>query len=158
MEALSDRGGQLDLFEDRERHMLEGLAMRMRRAAKDDGANAFEVFNDAQDHLIATAAAHIDRVVLEAFVEGIESCDDPEAAALLGRVCDLHVLSTIERHRAWYLEHGRISAAQAKRITAMVGELCGELREHAQTLVDGFAIPADWLRSELLEPLEGEPA
>ena len=64
-DALLDRGGQLALFEDREQHMTETLAMRLRRAGDDD-ADAFAVFNDAQDHLLDTARAHVDRIALEA--------------------------------------------------------------------------------------------
>ena len=103
-EALLDRGWQCALFEDRERHLLETLAMRLRKAAAPD-ADAFGVFNDAQDHLIAAARAHVDRVVLEAFVAGVDACDDPTAQALLGRVCDLYALSTIEADKGWFLEH-----------------------------------------------------
>ena len=47
----------------------------------------------------------------------------------------------IERDRAWFLEHGRLTPARAKAVVATVNELCGELREHAETLVDAFAIP-----------------
>ncbi|WP_427385369.1 acyl-CoA dehydrogenase [Janibacter sp. G56] len=155
-DALTDRGGQLDLFEDRERHLLESLANRLRRAGDKD-RDAFEVFNDAQDHLLETARAHVDRVVLEAFVAGIDACPDAEAQEFLGRVCDLHVLSTIERHRAWYLEHGRLSREQSKDVTRQVNRLCAELRPHAKTLVDAFAIPQEWLASELLFPVD-EPA
>ena len=151
-EALLDRGWQCALFEDRERHLLETLAMRLRRAAAPD-ADAFGVFNDAQDHLIAAARAHVDRVVLEAFVAGVDACDDPTAQALLGRVCDLYALSTIEADKGWFLEHTRITPARSKQVTAAVNTLCGQLRPHAQDLVDAFGIPVEWLGTELVEPL-----
>jgi acyl-CoA oxidase len=151
-EAVLDRGWQCDLFEDRERHLLETLAMRLRKAAASD-ADAFGVFNDAQDHLIAAARAHVDRVVLEAFVAGIDACDDPAARELLGRVCDLYALSTIEADRGWFLEHTRITPARSKQVTAAVNALCAQLRPHAQDLVDAFGIPVEWLGTELVEPL-----
>ena len=150
--ALLDRGWQCALFEDRERHLLETLAMRLRKAAA-PVADAFSVFNDAQDHVIAAARAHVDRVVLEAFVAGVDACDDPAAQALLGRVCDLYALSTIEADKGWFLEHTRITPARSKQVTAAVNTLCAQLRPHAQDLVDAFGIPVEWLGTELVEPL-----
>ncbi|GAA4729251.1 acyl-CoA dehydrogenase [Pedococcus ginsenosidimutans] len=148
----TDRGWQLDLFEDREKHLLETLARRLRKAGK-PGADAFGVFNDAQDHVVEAARAHVDRTVLEAFVAAIDACTDRAAAAMLGTVCDLYALSTIEAHKGWYLEHGRITPARSKQVTAAVNDLCAVLRPHAQTLVDAFGIPREWLGTELLEPV-----
>ena len=146
-----DRGWQLELFEDREEHLLETLAMRLRKASGPD-ADPFAVFNDAQDHVVQTARAHVDRLVLEAFVAGVAACEDIAARKVLGQVCDLYALSTIEAERGWYLEHGRITPARSKQVTAAVNGLCAALRPHAQELVDAFGIPESWLGTELLEP------
>ena len=124
------------------------LARRLRRAA--GASDAFAIFNDAQDHLLRTARAHVDRIVLEAFVAGIDRCPDPGTRALLGRVCDLYVLSTIEADLAWFLAHGRLTATRAKAVTSAVNALCEQLRPHAQTLVDAFAIPAPFLGAAML--------
>jgi acyl-CoA oxidase len=145
-----DRGWQLELFEDRERHLLETVALRLRKAGK-PGADLFAVFNDAQDHVVEAARAHVDRVVLESFVAAIEACDDPSASQLLERVCDLYALSSIEQDRGWFLEHGRITPARSKQVTASVNDLCATLRPQAQVLVDAFGIPHAWLGTELLE-------
>ncbi len=56
--------------------MLEGLARRLRAAAK-PGADAFAVFNDAQDHVLLAARAHVERVVLESFLAAVERCTEP---------------------------------------------------------------------------------
>ena len=145
-----DRGWQLDLFEDRERHLLETVALRLRKAGKPD-ADAFAVFNDAQDHVVAAARAHVDRTILESFISGIEACTDPAARELLEQVCDLYALHTIEADKGWFLEHGRITPARSKQVTATVNDLCAALRPHAQDLVDAFGIPQAWLASELLD-------
>jgi len=137
---LRDRGYHLELFEWRERHVLEGVARRMKRGI-DEGSDPFEVFNAAQDHVLLAAQAHIDRVVLETFVEAIDRCRDAEVTELLDKICDLHALSILERDRGWYLEHGRLSAGRSKAIISEVNALCAELREHAELLVDAFAIP-----------------
>jgi len=150
--AELDRGRQLELFLDRERHLLEGVAMRLQKATR-PGADQFAVFNAAQDHLIAAARAHTDRIVLEAFVTTIDRCADHEARVLLNTVCDLYALTTIEANRAWYLEHDRLSPGHSKAVVAGVNRLCGELRPRARVLVDGFGLSDEWLGTRLLEPL-----
>jgi acyl-CoA oxidase len=141
---LLDRGYQLSLFEWREKHVLNGLARRLRRATG-GGGDAFDAFNASQDHLLLAARVHVDRVVLEAFVEAIDQCTDEPAKALLGQVCDLYVLSNLESDRGWFLEHGRLTTRQSKAITRAVNELCRTLRPQARTLVDAFGIPDECL-------------
>ncbi len=137
---LLDRGWHLRLFEDREKHVLDTLARRLRRAG-DDGADPFEVFNSAQDHVLRAARVHVDRVVLEAFVAAIDRCADQGAATLLDRLCDLHVRANVESDLDWFLGHGRLTTARAKAVTGAVNDLCAHLRPHAGALVDAFAIP-----------------
>ncbi|KRE36929.1 acyl-CoA oxidase [Janibacter sp. Soil728] len=151
-DALLDRGGQLAFFEDRESHLTETLAMRLRRAGDDD-ADAFKVFNEAQDHLLDAARAHVDRIMLEAFVTAINEAPDGPGRDLLDLVCDLFVFSTVEADRAWFIEHGRLSSSQSKGVVARVNQLCGELRPHAATLVGGFGIPDAWLTTEMMADL-----
>ncbi|MFB9690988.1 acyl-CoA dehydrogenase [Amycolatopsis plumensis] len=140
------REWQLRLFEDREEHVVEGVAKRLRKAASDP----FGVFNSAQDHVLRAGRVHVERLVLEAFVAGIERCEDPDARSLLERVCDLYALSAIEEDLAWFLGHGRLTASRAKAITSAVNRLCSELRPHARTLVDAFAIPEQFLAAPML--------
>lgn len=141
---LLDRGYHLSLFEWREKHVIDGVARRLRRAAG-GGGDAFAAFNAAQDHLLLAARVHVDRVVLESFVAAIDECEDDAATALLGQVCDLYVLSNLEADRGWFLEHGRLTTRQSKAITRAVNELCRTLRPHARTLVDAFGIPEESL-------------
>ncbi len=142
--SVLDRGWQLAALEDREKHVLDGAIRRLRRNAGTEGLSQFEVFNRVQDHVLAAARAHIDRIVLEAFVAGIDRTTDPAARALLSRLCDLHALTTIEADKAWFLEHGRLSPARGKALTSTVDQLLRELRPHMRTLVDAFAIPDAW--------------
>ncbi|SFO68443.1 acyl-CoA dehydrogenase [Amycolatopsis rubida] len=144
--VLFDREWQQRLFEDREEHVLSGVANRLRSAASDP----FGVFNSVQDHVLLAGRVHVDRLVLDAFARALDTCSDPDAKALLERVCDLYALSTIEADRAWFLEHGRISASRSKAVTAAVNALCGVLRPHARTLVDGFAVPEQFLDAPML--------
>jgi acyl-CoA oxidase len=154
-EDLLDREYHLGLFRWREEHILSGAARRLKRGI-DSGAEPFDVFNDCQDHVLAAARAHTEREILEAFAGAIEGRDDPALKAVLGRLCDLHALAEIERDRAWFQEHGRISSTRAKAVTRQVNALCAELRPSAAELVDAFGIPDELIAAPI--GLPGGPA
>jgi acyl-CoA oxidase len=147
--APDDAEWHHELLADREEHLLAGLARRLRRAGAKD-ADAFAVFNAAQDHLLSAASAHVDRWVLDGFSAGLARCDDDGVTALLTKVRALYALSVVEADRGWFLEHGRLTASQAKAVTATVNELCAQLRPYADTLVDGFGIPDAWVDAVIL--------
>ncbi|MBD1270098.1 acyl-CoA dehydrogenase family protein [Aeromicrobium tamlense] len=147
---LLDRGTQLDLFEDREQHVIETAARRLRRAGDDKGA-AFETFNAAQDHVVKIGQVHIDRVVLEAFTAGIARCEDEEAADVLRDLCSLYALTVIERDKAWFMEHNRISDTRAKAVTTEINALLEKLRPHALALVEGLGVPEETLGAAMLD-------
>lgn len=146
---LLDRGTQLELFEDREQHVIETAARRLRRAGKDQ-AKAFEVFNAAQDHVVRIGQVHIDRIVLEAFTAGIARCEDDAAADVLRDVCSLYALSVIERDKAWFMEHNRISDHRAKAVSRELNDLLDKLRPHALDLVEGLGVPEASLGTSML--------
>lgn len=148
--SLFNRGTQVHMFEDREQYLLTSVARRLK--AKAEEMSDFDAFNAVQDHVLHAAAAHIDRVVLEAFVAGIESCPDDGARELLELVCDLYALSVIEDDKAWYIEHRYLSTERAKAVTRGINDRCRKLRPHAQTLVDGFGIPEQLRYAEMLHP------
>jgi acyl-CoA oxidase len=115
---------------------------------RSDGADPFDVFNDCQDHVLVAARAHVHREILEAFCAAIERATDDLRAAL-ERLCDLYALSELERDRAWFQEHGRISSTRAKMVTRAVNGLCAGLRPHAEDLVDAFGIPDEILAAPI---------
>ncbi|MEV6342797.1 acyl-CoA dehydrogenase [Actinoplanes sp. NPDC051851] len=148
--AVTDRGWHLTMFEDREKHVLEGAIRRLRSGAATKKDRPFEIFNDVQDHVLKTATAHIDRITLEAFVAGIERAPGTAEKALLNKLCDLYALTVIEADKGWFLEHGRLTPARSKAVTAVVNDLLRELRPSMRTLVDAFAIPEEWLNCAIL--------
>jgi acyl-CoA oxidase len=97
------------------------------------------------------ARAHLERVMLEAFIAGIEACPDPGARDVLERLCSLFALSSICADRAWFGEHNRISTGRAKAVGAQVNALCAELRPSALDLVEGLGIPQEWLGAAFLD-------
>jgi acyl-CoA oxidase len=148
--SLFNRGTQVTMFEEREDYLLSSVARRLQGKSKE--MSAFDAFNAVQDHVLHAANAHIDRVVLEAFVAGIDSCEDEEARKVLELVCDLYALSVIEDDKAWYIEHGYLSTGRAKAVTRGINDRCRALRPYAKTLVDGFGIPEALRYAEMLHP------
>ncbi|GAA4848666.1 acyl-CoA dehydrogenase [Actinomycetospora corticicola] len=146
-EELLDASWQIKLLDDREQHTLDGLVRRL-RPARGKGVSpdkAFAIFNRAQDHLLHSARAHLDGLVLDAFNRACEAQTDPTARQLMRSVCDLFALSVVEQDKGWFLEHGRISAARSKAVTSEINKLCHTLRPHARTLIDAFGIPESWI-------------
>jgi len=148
--SLFNRGTQVKMFEDREEYMVASVARRLQGKSKE--MSAFEAFNSVQDHVLHAAEAHIERVILEAFVAGIDGCTDKETRKILGMVCDLYALSVIEDDKAWFIEHRFLSTERAKAVTRGINDRCKRLRPHAELLVDGFGIPEQLRYAEMLHP------
>jgi acyl-CoA oxidase len=148
--GLLDPNYQLAMLRFREEHMIGGVARRLKRGI-DQGMNPGAVFSRVQDHVIAAARAHAERLVLEAFVAKTAALPDGDLKVTLNLLCDLHALTTIEADRAWFMEHGRLSSARSKAISREVNALCRKVRPLAVDLVDAFGVPEEMLRSpELL--------
>ncbi len=147
--ALVDRGWQALMFEEREKHSLESLARRMRAASKQEG-DAFEAFNRLGDHVQFVARAHMERVVLDAFMAGIAACEDARAREVLDSLCSLYALWSIHGDRAWFLEHNKMTASRSKVVGEQINTLCRQVRPHTLAVVEGMGIPRAWLGAALL--------
>ena len=157
--GLRDPAYQLAMFRWREEHLLSGVARRLKRGM-DSGMDAAEVFSRCQGHVIGAARAHVERLVLEAFLDKVAAMPEGDPAqpgnrAALNLLCDLYALSTIEADRAWWMEHGRLSSARAKAITREVDELCRRIRPIAGDLVDAFGVPAEMQATEMVSAPRG---
>ena len=148
--GLLDPEYQLAMLRWREEHMLSGVARRLKRGM-DTGMDAVEVFSRVQDHVIAAGRAHVDRVVLEAFVAKTAAMADSDNKVALNLLVDLYALSVIEADRGWWMEHGRLSSTRSKAISREISSLCRKIRPIAEDLVDGFGVPAEMLHAEILE-------
>ena len=133
----------------REEHMLGGVARRLKRGI-DQGMNAGVVFSRVQDHVIDAANAHVERLVLDAFLDKIATVPEGDLKVTLNLMCDLFALTTIEADRAWFMEHGRLSTTRSKAISREVNDLCRKIRPIAVDLVDAFGVPREMLRSPQL--------
>ncbi|WP_457207642.1 acyl-CoA dehydrogenase family protein [Nocardioides sp. P5_C9_2] len=145
--GLLDPAYQQAMLRFREEHMLGGVARRLKRGI-DGGMNPGEVFSRVQDHVIGAARAHVERLVLDAFVAKAAAQPSGDTKVALNLLCDLHALTTIESDRAWFMEHGRLTAARSKAISREVNDLCRKIRPLAVDLVDALGVPREMLRSE----------
>ncbi len=145
--GLLDPNYQRAMLRFREEHMLGGVARRLKRGI-DLGMSPGEVFSQVQDHVIGAARAHVERMVLDSFIEKTRALPDGDQKVAMFLVCDLHALSTIEDDRAWFMEHGRLSSARSKAISREISGLCRKIRPLAVDLVDAFGVPEEMLRSE----------
>jgi len=148
--GLQDPAYHLEMLTWREEHQLSAVARRLKRGM-DDGGDPAEVFSRCQDHVISAAWAHVERIVLEAFLDKLATVEEGPNRDALNLLCDLYALSCIENDRGWFLEHGRLSNARSKAVTRRVNELGRRVRPIAEDLVDAFAVPKEMLRAEILE-------
>ncbi|MFD5888882.1 acyl-CoA dehydrogenase [Streptomyces sp. NPDC060334] len=144
--GLLDSEYQLAMVRFREEHMLAGLARRIKRGI-DEKRDPGAVFSRVQDHVIALARAHVERLVTEAFVDKVRALPEGGEKAALALLCDLFALSTIEADRAWFMEHGRLTIQRSKAISREVNDLCRKVRPLAVDLVDAWGIPSAMLRA-----------
>jgi acyl-CoA oxidase len=138
---LLDPAWQAEALELRESRLIDALARRLRTLVK-EGTDPLQALSRCQDHALAAARAHLERVTHELFRV-------KATTPLLEQVRDLAALSAIERDRAWWLEHGFLSPDESKSLQKQVNALCHDLRPHALTLVAGFGIPDALLRAPI---------
>ncbi|MCW2779087.1 MAG: acyl-CoA dehydrogenase protein [Frankiales bacterium] len=142
---LRDPSWQAAALTFREDRLVDSLARRLRRLVKDEGVDPLRALSLCQDHALAAANAHVERVVHGQFSQQVVESD----LAVLPALRDLWTLSVIEKDRAWWLEHGFFDTDASKSVPTEVNALCGELRPHALALVEGFGIPDGLLRAPI---------
>ncbi len=146
---LRDREFHLAAFRWREAHLLASVARRLRKRIR-GGMDSTLALIECQDHLLETATAHIEHLILGAFVEGVANAPE-ELRPILTSLCDLYALHRLEADRGWFLEHGYFEPGKAKAIRKLVNALCGTLRPQAEPLVDAFGIPMALLAAPIAQ-------
>lgn len=145
---LLDSEFHLAAFRYRERDILTSAAKRIKKHL-DAGMDSFDAFNQCQYHMLNVGKAYTERIVLEQFIEQVNTTENPSLRTVLKKLCDLFALSQIEKNKGWYLEHGYMEGVKTKSIRAMVNKLCWEVRQEAVPLVDAFQIPDSCLAAPI---------
>ncbi|HVM27988.1 MAG TPA: acyl-CoA dehydrogenase [Mycobacteriales bacterium] len=145
---LRDGAWQAQTLRFREERLVDSLARRLRRLTSSEGMDPLRALSHCQDHALAAATAHIERIVHEQFAARVAE-HEGETREALDRLRDLYALSVVERGRAWWLEHGYLEPDAAKELQKEVNTLCRELRPSALGLVEAFGIPDALLRAPI---------
>jgi len=147
---------QHELLAGRVQQLVENVAGALRPVAKLSPAEAAALFNEHQSELIEAARAHGELLQWEAFSDAVATIQDAGTAQVLGWLRDLFGLHLIEKHLAWHLIAGRLSAQRAASVTRYIDRLCARLRPHAQDLVDAFGFAPEHVRAPIASGAERE--
>ena len=150
--SLRDEVG--DLLVDRVETMVADLAAALAPARHMAAGPAAALVESHQHAMVEAARAHAERVQWEAFTRALGSVPDGGTRQVLTWVRDLFGLTLVERHLAWYLVHGRLSAGRARTVSSYRDRLLVRLRPHAQDLVDAFGFGADLLGAPIASGAE----
>ncbi|MFY8037019.1 MAG: acyl-CoA dehydrogenase [Cyclobacteriaceae bacterium] len=145
---LLDFDFHLDAFKHRERDILVSAAQRLKKHIS-SGMDSFDAFNVSQHHLVEVGMAHIERVIVEKFIEQVNQTKDEGCKAVLIKLCQLFALSQIEKNKGWYLESGYMEGSKTKAIRKLVNQLCWDVRQEAVPLCDAFKIPESCLAAPI---------
>ncbi|MFP1601140.1 acyl-CoA dehydrogenase [Microbacterium sp. 2216-1] len=144
---------QHELLADRVQQMVADIAGRLRPAGKDKVLGE-KLFNENQAELIEAARAHGELLQWEAFTDAVNDVDDEDTKQVLTWLRDLFGLQLIEKHLAWYLINGRLSAQRAASVSRYIDRLCRRLRPHALDLVDAFGWEPEHIRAPIASGAE----
>lgn len=147
---------QHDLLAGRVQQMVSDVAAALRPASKLSPAEAAALFNLHQAELIEAARAHGELLQWEAFTDGVNRVSDEGTKHVLTWLRDLFGLHLIEKHLAWYLINGRLSAQRAASVGRYIDRLAARLRPHAQDLVDAYGFAPEHVRAPIASGAELE--
>ncbi|CDK01895.1 Acyl-CoA dehydrogenase [Microbacterium sp. C448] len=140
---------QHELLAGRVQQMVADIAGRLRPAAKLPRDEAAALFNANQSELIEAARAHGELLQWEAFTDALARVTDEGSRQVLTWLRDLFGLSMIEKHLAWYLINGRLSAQRAGAVSSYIDRLCVRLRPHSLDLVEAFGFAPEHVRAPI---------
>ena len=145
---LASHDFQLAALKYREQRLLRSLARRL-KSRLDQGMDSFGAVNACQDHMIALARAHADRIMLAASAEALDGMKEGAGKELIAEVIAFHGLATLEAHRGWYLEKGYFEPVKSEAVRREVNERCKVLAERALELVDALGIPDELIAAPI---------
>eukprot|EP01026_Neomeris_dumetosa_P052302 TRINITY_DN4623_c0_g1_i3.p1 TRINITY_DN4623_c0_g1~~TRINITY_DN4623_c0_g1_i3.p1 ORF type:complete len:734 (+),score=93.16 TRINITY_DN4623_c0_g1_i3:79-2202(+) len=126
--------------------LIHSVASRLRHHSRSMGQ--FQAWNECLPHLLNVVNAHIEQVLFQQFMAGVDACVDMECRRSLKTMADLFALSCIQNDMM-FRDEDFIAPMKAKAISKMIERLCGQVRGVALPLVDAFDIPDHILRAPI---------
>ncbi|KAB2349058.1 acyl-CoA dehydrogenase [Actinomadura rudentiformis] len=137
-------------------HLARDCELRLQRrlagrvaAARADGRDGFEAWNDNLSLAVRTATACADRTMLEILAAacepepGSEPASAAGAAGTLRPLLGLHALGWLERRAGVLLDEGVAEPGLLERVWERRGALCDELAGDAAALAAAFELPSE---------------
>jgi acyl-CoA oxidase len=154
-EHLRSREFVRGALELRESSLVESVARRIQSRTK-SGMNVADAFLGVQNHVLAMARATMERLVFDAFADGVAAAEDKQVRAALDQALDLFGLWRIEADVGWFLENDIFESGKATAIRDEVDELIDEVGKNALGFCEAFGIPDECLAAPIafLDPGE----
>lgn len=149
--SLFEPAYQVKLLSEREDRLMLSLARRLRPARKLSVEEAAAVVDKAQDHLLAVAEAHVDRIIFEAMLDAESKLRTKQGSKVFEQVRHVYFMSCIVDNASWYLEQNLLSGTRTKAARASLNDLVDSLGPWSQVLVDAFGVPPIMRETMLLE-------
>ena len=96
---------------------------------------------EVQEHLVALAKAHAERLALEWFDVAVGAVEDPSLRALLDKVGALHGITVLRADAGFYIAEAYFDPTKESALRRESDLLIKELLDSAVGLVDAFGIP-----------------
>lgn len=150
---LHDLEFYLNALEWREFRLLRMLVNRLRSNKQ---MNAFDQWNHSLDIALELARAHIDRDLLQEFINVIDRLESIHVdlisdksikglRPMLRSLCSLYALTNIQSNMSFYMTFNYFSSIKSKAIYEEINRILLKLSDHSDALVNGFGIPEKFL-------------
>ncbi len=147
---LLDEEFHLAALEYHENKLLFSLANRMQTYIK-KRVDPNITYAKVQNHMISLAKASIEHFSAKMFYEAVNKIENEDLKVAMRRLARLNALELIYEHRGFYLENDYISGSKSKAIRKQLENLRGKVRPLANHYVEGFNIPMNLLKAQILE-------
>ena len=137
---LRSRALHLAALRYREETLLETASARLKKRL-DRGMDISEAQLEVQEHLVALAKSHAERIALEWFDAAVTKVEDEKLRAVLDTVGALHGITVLRNDAGFYIAEGYFDPSKESALRRESDLLIRELRDSAVGLVDAFGIP-----------------
>lgn len=140
---VGEPAGWRDLLAARERMIWQVARDGLHRPGP-AGETSFDRWNGQVVAAAAVADAAAHRIALAQLLDAANTAGGP-TGALLRQVTEVYVLDQLDRHAAWYVGHGLLSASDAAGLDDALSAACARLVPEVDTLTGAFGVPDDEL-------------